>query len=69
MIKHIEASLTHGIDNEPLTIIQSTLGEGLQMKPQEIRSLALALLNLADQCERRKYDSKQLRVKRVIIPI
>lgn len=69
MIDHLEADLTHCRNREPLSVIRNMPGEGVELNPQQIRALALALLQLADECERRKYDSKQLKVKRIIVPI
>ena len=69
MITHIEADLTHCRFHKPLAIIRNMPGEGVEMTPREMREFAIAMLALADACERRKYDPKMLKIKRVTIPV
>lgn len=69
MLTYIEADLTHCQNKKPMAIIKNMPGEGVHMRPTEMRAFAIALLSLADQCERRVYDPHQLRVKRITVPL
>ena len=66
---HLEADLMHCQHHNPIASINNMPGEGVIMRPDEMRAFAAALFRLAEQCEERKYNPKQLRVKRVIVPI
>jgi hypothetical protein len=50
-IKTIEVRLTRDRRNEPLVIVDSALGNGMEASPAHLRALAAALCRVADDAE------------------
>lgn len=53
-MKHLNVKLTRAYDGGPLAVIDGMPGDGAELRPQQIRQLALMLSQVADACERRK---------------
>lgn len=53
-MKPLSATLTTAYDGGPLAVIDGLPGNGAELRPQQARALAHALLQLADDAERRK---------------
>lgn len=53
-MKPLSATLTTACDGGPLAVIDGLPGNGAELRPQQARALAHALLQLADDAERRK---------------
>lgn len=53
-MRHLEVKLTRAYDGGPLAVVEGLPGGGAELRPQELRALALTLSRLADDTERRK---------------
>ena len=54
MKQQLHAKLTRAYDGGPLAVIDGMPGDGAELRPQQLRALASALLRLADAAEDRK---------------
>jgi len=53
-MRHLTATLTTAFDGGPLAVIEGLPGGGAELRPQQVRALAHALMRLADEAEKRK---------------
>lgn len=53
-MRHLTARLTTAYDGGPLAVVDGLPGQGAELRPRQLRALALALSRLADDAERRK---------------
>jgi hypothetical protein len=51
MPKALDYRIVKAADNRPLVILESALGNGHEIRPDELRRLADALLKIADQAD------------------
>ena len=56
--KILEVTLTQDRFTKPLAIIESSLGNGLEIYPAQMRTLAAALCKAADDAEARTHNAK-----------
>lgn len=56
--KTLEVSLTRDRLNQPLVVIESSIGNGYEASPHQLRVLAAALLKAADDAEKRPTKDK-----------
>lgn len=52
-MKPIKVKMTRAYDGGPLAVLDLP-GDGAELRPQQLRDLAAALLRVADDCEGRK---------------
>ena len=53
MLRKIEVTLTRDRHNNPLAVIESSIGNGFEVSPAQLRALAAALCSAADDAEAR----------------
>ncbi len=53
MLKALEYRLIQDRHKKPLVMIESSLGNGQELHPDQLRSLAAALVKMADEAEER----------------
>lgn len=53
-MRHLEVKLTQAYDGGPLAVVEGLPGGGAELRPNQLRALALALSRLADDTEQRK---------------
>jgi hypothetical protein len=51
MLKTLEVRLTRDRHHDPLVVVESMMGNGLEASPAQLRALAAALLHAADDAE------------------
>lgn len=71
MKQQLHAKLTRAYDGGPLAVIDGMPGDGAELRPQQLRALASALLRLADAAEGRKtmYRGKPLPDQRLVVEL
>lgn len=52
-LKPLRVKMTRSYDGGPLAVLD-LLGDGAELRPQQLRDLAAALVRVADDCEGRK---------------
>jgi hypothetical protein len=53
MLKTLEVTLTRDRHEKPLVVIESSIGNGYEVAPAQLRALAAVLLRVADDAEAR----------------
>ena len=53
-MRHLSVKMTRAFDGGPLAVVDGLPGQGAELRPQQLRALAQALVLAADEAERRK---------------
>ncbi len=56
--KVLTVNLTRTFDNQPLAVVDNLPGGGAELRPAQLRALAIALQRIADDCEARPATSR-----------
>lgn len=51
MLKKLEVTLTRDRHNKPLVVVESAIGNGMEVSPDRLRALAAALVKAADDAD------------------